>query len=172
MFFWWKSLIQGPGSLPHYCLVCFLTLSCATSEGIRAIGLSCPFLNIKSALILQKKKVSLYPALKNSRSVSCSASLFYVVHEMLMKVPLLQQTFPGLKNSWFHAWTLSSLCLNINSNDFAPASDDGIINVTSVLNNSSFITLGGTEQFVASLSTTHLTSLGYSWLELYDRLMI
>ena len=61
--------------------------------------------------------------------------------------------------------------LHNNSNDFDQASAGGI-NVRSSLSYSSLEARGGTEQIAASPSTTHLTSLGYTWLELLGRLMM
>ena len=54
------------------------------------------------------------------------------------------------------------ICFHNNSNNFAQASAYGVIDITNVLNYSSFVAIGGTERISASPSTTHLTYLGCS----------
>ena len=60
----------------------------------------------------------------------------------------------------------------IISNYFVQASAGSVINVTSVWKHISQVAREGTERIAASPSTTHLTSLRYSWLELFDRLIM
>ena len=64
------------------------------------------------------------------------------------------------------------ICFHDNSNDFAQASADGVINTTSVFNYSSLVACGGTERIAASPSIIHLTSLGHSWPECFGRLLM
>ena len=86
---------------------------------------------------------------------------------MFIEVILFQETSPALKkilvllrNAKF------SICLNNNSKDFAQASAGGVMNVSIVLNHSSYKALGCTERIATS------PSLGYSCIELFCRLMM
>ena len=68
---------------------------------------------------------------------------------------------------------LSSIYVSIIiSNYFVQASAGSVINVTSVWKHISCVAHEATERIAASPSTTKLTSLRYSRLELFDRLMM
>ena len=113
-----------------------------------------------------------YLGVKNSKSFP-SGLFFMYCRWNVYQSALIARSFPCCEkflaarlNTKFYTY------LRNNSNDLAPAFASDVIIVVSVLNHYLKVARVGTEQIAVSPSTTHLTFLGYSWLEIFGELRI
>ena len=86
---------------------------------------------------------------------------------------LIPRSFPRSEKFLAARWnTEFYTCLRNNSNDPAQAFASDVIIAASALNHYLKVARVGTERIAVSPSTSHLNSLGYSWLEIFGELRI